>query len=127
MPGGKATREQVAEFLTAFKAAMDLGFWHLKNREKNLQGIEALGLTINGAKETIGGLTPANYVSGPEPDDTDASKEVWVFGAQVDQTEVYIKLRLAQDPRRRNVRWALTWSFHPAERPLRYPLQGGPK
>lgn len=69
-------------------------------------------------------LVPENYSSGPTPDDTDQGKEVWVFGSELEGTEVYIKLRLSPTKRGEMPRGAV-WSFHEAENRMRYPLKGG--
>ena len=71
------------------------------------------------------GLEPEDYVAGPKPDDRDDTKEVWEFGTSVERTEVYIKVRVAQDPRRKSIYRALVWSFHAAEYPMKYPLRRG--
>ena len=120
-----ARRQDVVEFLNLFKSATMLGYLHVRDREKNMQALVDLGVTPSERKELILGLTPEDYMAGPKPDDTDPEKEVWEFGANVQGVEVYIKLRLARDPRKRNVYHATVWSFHPAEFPMRYPLRGG--
>lgn len=120
-----ATREEVLEFLRVFKVCSGLGCMSTKGREKNLQGLEDLGLTANERREIIMGLEPEDYVAGPKEDDTDYTKEIWVFGKTVGETAVYIKLRVTPDPRKKNTNHALVWSFHRAEFPLKYPLKGG--
>ena len=82
-------------------------------------------MTPTERRETVLGLEPEDYVAGPEPDETDPSKDIWVFGKSVRGRTVYIKLRVVDDPRRKNARRALVWSFHPAEHPMKYPLRGG--
>lgn len=120
-----ATRKQVLEFLNLFKGCSILGRVSIRSREKNVQGLEYLGLTAIERHEIIMGLEPEDYMASPKPDDTDDTKEIWEFGKTVGEADVYIKLRVAPDPRKRNVHRALVWSFHPAEFPLRYPLRGG--
>ena len=95
------SRQEVAQFLSSFKVAMD--FWGIafKYREKNLQSIADLGITMDDVKTVIAGLSPDNYKAGPKLDDTDPNKEVWEFGTDVGGTEVYIKLRLSPDTRKK--------------------------
>ena len=120
-----ATRSEVLAFLNQFKGCVALALLKVKDREKNRQALIDLGITPGGRREILLGLTPEDYVAGPMPDDTDGTKEVWVFGAAVDDTEVYIKLRAVEDKRHKG-RWhAVVWSFHRAEHPMRYPLRGG--
>ena len=119
------TRREVAQFLSEFKAALTLGFvrW-LKRSAEGKAHLSGLNINRNQAIEHLHGLTPDNYCKGPEPDDFDQNRDVWFFGADVEGTEAYIKLALQPDPRRRTVVNALIWSFHTAEHPLRYPLEG---
>ncbi len=100
-----------------------LGNYHVREREKNTQALLDMGLSDAERREIILALTSDNYVAGPKPDDTDDTKEVWEFGENVDGTDVYVKLRVAKDPRKKHVYHALVWSFHPAVYPLGYPLR----
>ena len=120
-----ATRVEVLDFLNLFKGCVTLERWHVRDREKNRQGLIDLNITPAERRDILLQLIPEDYVGGPKPDDTDNSKEVWEFGREIGGTQVYIKLRVAEDPRHRNVYHALVWSFHPAKHPLRYPLMGG--
>lgn len=120
-----ATRSEVVEFLNLFKACLQLDTWHVRQREKNSRAQIDLQLTENERRDILLQIKADDYVDGPKPDDTDASKEVWEFGKDVAGTEVYIKLRVIEDPRKSHVHHALVWSFHPAEHRLRYPLRGG--
>jgi hypothetical protein len=120
-----ASRADVLDFLRLFKGCVMLGALHVKNRDKNIQALIDLGITPDERKETLLGLEPGNYVSGPLPDDTDDTKEVWIFGTQMRGTEVYVKLRVVEDPRKQGAAQAMVWSFHPAEHKMKYPLRGG--
>ncbi len=120
-----ATREQVAQFLRDFKAALTLG--HVRWLERAAEGkahLSGLDISRNRAIEYLVSLTPDNYSKGPEPDDFQPEENVWVFGCGVEGTEAYIKLKLQPDPRRRTVVHAVIWSFHAAEHPMRFPLRG---
>ena len=97
----------------------------MKDRQKNRQALLDLGISPARRREVLLGLKPEDYSSGPEPDDLDDSKEVWMFGADVDGTEVYIKLRVVEDTRARGKYHAVVWSFHAAEHDISYPLRGG--
>ena len=120
-----ATRGEVVDFLNLFKGCMTLELWHVRDREKNRQGLIDLDISPAERRDILMQLEPDDYSDGPKPDDTDDTKEVWEFGRSVEGVEVYIKLRVAQDPRRKTVCRALVWSFHPAEHALRYPFKGG--
>ena len=117
------TRQDVHEFLTAFKLAIEYERWGFRGRERTEQDLIDLNLTRRQAAEIICGLTPAAYCRGPEPDDADPKKEIWVFGYDHEGTEVYIKLRLNPTPGKQLPR-GMVWSFHAAEFPMSYPLRG---
>lgn len=119
-----ATREQVAQFLRDFKAALTLGHvrW-LRRSDQTKAHLSGLEITRNQAVDYLLGLTPDNYSKGPEPDDFDSKRDVWFFGSDVEGTEAYIKLALQPDQRRRTVVHAVIWSFHAAEYPVKYPLR----
>ena len=119
------SRQDVADFLADFRAAMEYGQYHLVPRQKNLQGIVDLGLTPAQARTIIADLLVEGYVSGPEPDDADVSRDVWKFGHQVEGAEVYIKLRLAPVEGKKHVQLAKVLSFHRAAYRLKYPLREG--
>jgi hypothetical protein len=87
-------------------------------RKQNLDCLARLGISFGDAKERVLGLTPTDYVSGPLPDLDRPAGEVWVFGLMMDSTELYVKLTLILEPER-----CVCISFHPAIRPLRYPLR----
>ena len=117
-----ATRSEVVEFLRLFKGCIMLDLFYVRDRDKNLQGMLDLEMDVTERKEVLLSLEPEDYVKGPEPDDTDYDKEVWIFGKECNAKEVYIKMRVVQDPKKTNLSRAMLWSFHPAENKLNYPL-----
>jgi hypothetical protein len=68
-------------------------------------------------KELILTLTLAQYVQGPLDDQLYGIASMWVFGATYKKIEIYIKISMGikDNP-------VICISFHPAERPLVYPL-----
>ena len=119
------TRQEVARFLSEFKAALMLGFicW-LKRSADGKAHLSGLNINRNQAIEHLHALTPENYSKGPEPDDFEPTRDVWFFGSDVVGTEAYIKLAVQPDPRKRTVIHAVIWAFHAAEHPVHYPLRG---
>lgn len=118
------TRQDVRDFLSSFKLAIDFRRCDFVPRQRTEQDLIDLNLTRKLALEIICSLTPESYSAGPSPDDTDASREVWVFGYDHEGVEVYIKLRLTPQPGNQLPRGAV-WSFHRASHPMRYPFRGG--
>lgn len=102
---------------------MKEGRFHLVKRRdrKNRDFISSLGLTIKEAIRTIHlptirRLTHKNYCSGPEKDRDIENCNVWVFGVEINNEEIYIKLS-------DNFKYELAKciSFHEAEHSLKYP------
>jgi hypothetical protein len=93
--GTEATEQEVRDFLSEFVTALDFGQFYFK--------------------------PPQHYAQGPSPDETDDSKEVWVFGYELNGTEIYIKLRLSPAPRKGQFGVPVVWSFHKAERRIKFP------
>lgn len=110
-------RTRVALFLELMKHAARVRFifWP---RKKNLDALALLGITREDAKARVLGLTPDEYVSGPEPDHNRPDLEVWVFGLNIEGREVYVKMQVTLDPTQ-----CVCISFHVSERPLRFPLR----
>lgn len=117
-----AVRSEVIEFLSLFKGCIMLDLFYVRDREKNIQGLIDLEMDTTERREVLLGLEPDNYVKGPEPDETDSDKEVWIFGKEYTGKEIYIKMRVIQVPRIKDRYRAMIWSFHPAEYTLDYPL-----
>lgn len=119
------TRQDVAQFLSEFKAALSLHNPILEIRSDPAKAhFSGLGITQNQAIKYLQALTPDDYNKGPEPDHTDPKLLVWFFGKDIGGTEAYIKLTLVPDSRKRHVTYPKIWSFHAAEGPLQYPLRG---
>jgi len=117
------TRREVSEFLTQFKLSIEYERCYFKDRNRLEQDLINLNLIRKQAMEIICNLSPDNYSKGPEPDDTDQTKDIWVFGYQLEDTVVYIKLRLNPAAKDEMPRGTI-WSFHAAEYKLKFPLQG---
>jgi hypothetical protein len=94
----------------------EVGWLWILNRDKNRDGLIAIGITKHQRAEVVRSLTPEDYCEGPLPDPTRPG-DIWVFGKQVEDIEVYIKLKLTQTEAPKCL------SFHPAEHTLRYPLR----
>lgn len=121
---GVPARQDVSDFLAAFKRAIDYRRCSFVPRQRLEQDLIDLNLTRNLALEIICSLTPENYSSGPMPDDTDSTKEIWIFGFNYEGTEVYIKLRLLPQSGK-ELPCGSVWSFHRSAHSMTYPLQGG--
>ena len=111
------TKQQVAHFLEAFQRSISkVGLLWIMNRDKNRDGLIAIGITKQQRDEIIRSLTPEDYCEGPLPDESPPG-DVWVFGKHVENTEIYIKLKLTTTEAPKCL------SFHPAEHRLQYPFR----
>jgi hypothetical protein len=114
----KEYQKYVTDFLIEFKALIHENRLHIKDHDKNRNSLLELGLTGKQREEILLSLLVNNYCSGPIQDEYKPG-HYWVFGVQVDEVEIYIKLKIAGAPGAEN---AICFSFHKSERPLKYPF-----
>lgn len=112
-------RDEVRQFLENFKRAAEKNGIRYADREKNWEYLVELGIIFNHRDDILFGLAVENYVKGPHPDKGGSGK-VWVFGVEINETEVYIKIKLIYI---NDQYWAKCISLHPAENNLNYPLK----
>ena len=121
-----AEREQsVRSFLFGLKLAIqksyeDSSAFVLTTRDKNMKTIARLELTVSDIKEEIMSLSLLDYCDGPCQDPT-IKGDVWIFGKEVREEELYIKLKLSGDSKLRQLR---VLSFHEPEQKLHYYFKG---
>ncbi|MFK7925153.1 MAG: toxin [Bacteroidia bacterium] len=110
--------EKVQHFLQDFVTTKNQNGMVFLDRQKNLQALLDLEIGVEEREAIIEKLTYRNYYKGPRPDGLRPGLEFWEFGTQVKGREVYVKLALGivDGP-------TLCYSFHPAERAIRYPHQ----
>ena len=110
----------VRDFLLQFKQAVTQGSGvDIVPRQDTLRTMSQLGLTKSNLEELLLSLSVADYCKGPE-DDRDRSGHIWVFGKQVAQQDVYIKLKVFDV---KGVSMAKCISFHIAEFEMKYPYR----
>lgn len=108
-----------ALFLKEFKQLIQEDGLYVVNRIDHQKSLAALGLTKEACKIEILGLSVTDYCKGPVPD-KDRPGDIWLFGKEIAEREVYIKLKIAEiGPSK----IAKCISFHPAEQPLYYPFK----
>lgn len=113
-------KDEIRNFLKEFKeiASKGRGIDVIPRRE-NIENLAQLGLTKKNRNEEIMTLALTNYCKGPEPD-KDKPGEIWIFGKQVGNKEIYIKLKIAQVGEEKI---AKCLSFHTPKFPLCYPYK----
>jgi hypothetical protein len=110
-------RKLIKNFLYEFKELMAEDRLFVGDRVKNREALISLGLTVRQRNDEIRTLSVENYCSGPTDDEYNKG-DYWFFGKMINNVEVYIKLKISSG---KNDEYAVCMSFHPAERPLRYP------
>lgn len=119
------TRQAVKRFLEDYRDLIAHWKPYISPRDKNQAVLIELGLTLKDQWRILQELSVEDYVSGPEEGRTRRS-QMWVFGVTVKSVELYIKLQILEyvpKDTHELVRTPVCISFHPAERPLRYPLK----
>ncbi len=111
---------EVVLFLRDFKALIREGRYYVKKHFKNLQTLIDLGITNKIREETLLALEVCDYSSGPNKDEY-RKADYWIFGKEIDNVEIYIKLQIVAFSNGDDQ--GVCISFHPSEYALRYPLK----
>jgi hypothetical protein len=111
----------VQHLLNTVKSLIDEGRFDLVLRRETRLTITQLGLVSQwDVADIITGLTLQDYSAGPKPDmDTSKRGSVWEFGATVDGNLIYLKLKVRES----NPQEVVCLSFHPPERPMKFPYR----
>lgn len=110
------TKDDVQSFLEQFHAKLNVfGIIYRDDRGKNQRALEELEIVPSYRKVVIESLTVEDYVEGPVIDQLNKLGEMWVFGKDVKEREVYIKIMLSE-----HCKQTICISFHIAEQPLKY-------
>jgi hypothetical protein len=114
-----ANQNEVEVFLSEFK--FKLGFYGIifrDDRGKNAQALADLEITSNARIEVLKNLEVENYSDGPTPERLYGNADMWIFGTEVKEREIYIKISMGFPNNQ-----TLCISFHFAEYPMTYPLR----
>ena len=114
-----ATRLEVQRFLRTFHAKLKVfDILFRDDRGKNREALFDLDITPVYRVEIIKTLAVTDYSAGPIVSELGKNTELWVFGKDVKQREVYIKISLGFPNES-----VICISFHLAERPMEYPFK----
>ena len=114
-----ATRLEVQRFLRTFHAKLKVfDILFRDDRGKNQQALFDLDITPVFRVEIIRSLAVTDYSAGPIVSELGKNTEMWVFGKDVKQREVYIKISLGFPNQS-----VICISFHLAEHEMRYPFK----
>lgn len=111
--------EEVKTFLEQFNVkAQIFGIRFRNDREKNKETLRLLEISPLQREVIVKNLQVQDYVEGPIIDVLNKEGEMWVFGKDVKEREVYIKITLGYENGQ-----TICISFHIAEKPLVYPFK----
>jgi len=114
-----ATKEDVEQFLRQLKTKINVfGILYRDDRGKNAQTLAELDITPKYRDSVILSITADDYSEGPILDVLNDFGEMWVFGKDVKNREVYIKIALGAAGTN-----TICISFHIAEHPINYPFK----
>ena len=114
-----ATRLEVQRFLRTFHAKLKVfDILFRDDRGKNQAALFDLDITPVYRVEIIKTLAVTDYSAGPIVSELGKNTELWVFGKDVKQREIYIKISLGFPNES-----VICISFHLAERPMEYPFK----
>ncbi|GEP23644.1 MAG: type II toxin-antitoxin system MqsR family toxin [Lentilactobacillus diolivorans] len=89
----KASTQTITRFLIDFKKALSHGDWEIVERRADYA--QMTEMPAKAIKIVLLGLTPKDYVRGPEADRNGSGEYVWVFLKNgVIERKLYIKLKL---------------------------------
>ena len=113
-----ATYEEVERFLERMREKIRVfGIIYRDDRGKNMQTLAELEITPVFRDSIIIDLGVEDYSEGPIVDSINNYGEMWVFGKDVKDNEVYIKITLDAGTN------ALCISFHIAEHKMNFPFK----
>ena len=113
-----ASIEEVEKFLHRMKEKIRFfGIIYRDDRGKNMQTLATLEITPMFRDKVILKLGVEDYSEGPLIDSLNNFGELWVFGKDVKNNEVYIKISLDAGTN------ALCISFHIAEYKMQFPYK----
>lgn len=92
------TPDEVKEFLNQFNIkAQVFGIRFRDDRSKNRQALLQLDISPIQREVIVKNLQVQDYVEGPVIDVLNKEGEMWIFGKDVKEREVYIKITLGYD------------------------------
>ncbi|QSE96502.1 hypothetical protein [Fulvivirga lutea] len=115
-----ATKSEVEQFLKEFKEKLKLTKVYFRDdRGKNAQTLADLEIRPIDREKTLLELEFEDYAEGPLEDTLYNKSDMWVFGKEIKDKEIYIKISIGFGEG-----GVICISFHIAERPMNYPFKG---
>ena len=114
-----STFDEVEKFLSTLFGKLTISeIRFLDNRDKNIETLAALDIPGIKRKEIIKTLRVEDYSEGPIKDALNLLGDMWVFGKDIKNQEIYIKISLGLPNKD-----VICISFHFSEYPMSYPYK----
>jgi hypothetical protein len=111
--------DSIKQFLKDFKLKLKIyDIIFLDSRNKNLQTLLDVEIKPMERRKVIENLKAEDYSEGPISDQNFVGSELWVFGKQLKNKEIYIKISMGLPNKK-----TICISFHIAEFPMKYPFK----
>ena len=115
------TQQEVEQFLNQFKVKLDIfGIIFRNDRGKNIQTLVDLNITEMERLRIVKSIEVTDFSEGPVVDTLNHGTDLWIFGKDVKEQEVYIKISMGLPSNK-----TICISFHIAEHPMSYPFKNG--
>ncbi len=103
---------EVKKFLAEFGIKLEIWGIFFLNRDKNIEALKELGITPSTRKDIIKDIKDVDYV---ETLPTENIGDMWVFGKDIHEKAIYIKIAIGQPNNQ-----TICISFHEAEHKIKY-------
>lgn len=106
----------IEDFLIKLRLKLNIyGYVFSRERTENKETMKELGISMLNVKDILSELKKEDYSEGPK-DDQEEGGDIWVFGKEIDNKEIYIKLNLGKENRK-----VICYSFHFAKSKMNLP------
>jgi len=121
-----ASREQAEAFITEFQSILDAGTELVfVPRTENMSAMQYFGFNVKTIKQELLQLTVEHYSDGPLPDRDDRPGHVWIFGYELYDNDMYVKLKIGLKPSSSGgvEKNPICLSWHKTDKPLPRPFR----
>ncbi len=91
------------------------GYEFSRERTENKETMKELGISMLNVKNILSELKKEEYSEGPKGDQEEGG-DYWVFGKEIDNKEIYIKINLGKENKK-----VICYSFHFAKSKMNLP------
>lgn len=114
-----STKQEVENFLKEFKGKMKI--WDVlfrSDRDSNIQALADLDIRPIDRKKVLENLNTIDYSEGPLKEKLHSGGDMWIFGKEIKNQEVYIKITMGTINQH-----VICISLHVAKHKMNYPFK----